>query len=39
MALSREQSISYDCIRAMEWVDDGISLIARRILSGKFGHL
>jgi hypothetical protein len=39
MVLSSEQSISYDRIRAVKWVDGGIRLIDRRILSGKFDHL
>jgi methylthioribose-1-phosphate isomerase len=39
MVLSREQSISYDRIRAVEWVDDGIRLIDQRVLPARLEHL
>jgi methylthioribose-1-phosphate isomerase len=39
MAISREQSISYDRIRAVEWVDDGIRLIDQRVLPARLEHL
>ncbi|MGE5241317.1 MAG: S-methyl-5-thioribose-1-phosphate isomerase, partial [Bacteroidota bacterium] len=39
MALSREQPISYDRIRAVEWIDDGIRLIDQRVLPARLEHL
>ena len=38
MVLSREQSIGYDRIRAVEWVDDGIRLIDQRVLPTRLEH-
>ncbi len=39
MVLSCEQSISYDRIRAVEWIDGGIRLIDQRVLPARFEHL
>jgi len=39
MVLSREQSINYDRIRAVEWIDGGIDLIDQRLLPTRFEHL
>jgi methylthioribose-1-phosphate isomerase len=39
MVSSREQAISYDRIRAVEWVDDAIRLIDQRLLPARLEHL